>query len=191
MSHEMKHSAHRKLLSRTFIVDVEDRPGTLNRVVSLFRRRNYNIDSLTVGRTERPGISRITLVARADDDIALRIEANLYKLVNVLHVEDITDAPSVVRELAFIKVGAGHELRSEVLRLCDLFRARVVALHSSSLTVEITGTQDKVHRLIEVLRPFGILELLRTGAVAMVRGSMRHGFDEEQLLAESSEEVAA
>src|SRR5262249_12874212 len=138
MSHEMKHSAHRKLLSRTFIVDVEDRPGTLNRVVSLFRRRNYNIDSLTVGRTERPGISRITLVARADDDIALRIEANLYKLVNVLHVEDITDAPSVVRELAFIKVGAGPELRSEVLRLCGFFHARVVVLLSCSFTLAVS-----------------------------------------------------
>jgi len=191
MSHEMKPSANRKLLSRTFIVDVEDRPGTLNRVVSLFRRRNYNIDSLSVGRTERPGISRITLVARADDDIAKRIEANLYKLLNVLRVQDITDAPSVVRELAFIKVGAGHEQRGEVLRLCDLFRARVVDLHSTSLTVEITGTQDKVYRLIEVMRPFGILELLRTGAVAMVRGSQRHDFDEEELLSESSDEVAA
>src|SRR5215813_15305673 len=191
MSPEMRNPDPKASLSRTFIADVEDRPGTLNRVVSLFRRRSYNIDSLSVGRTERPGISLITMVVRADEDTARRIEANLYKLVNVLHVEDITDAPSVVRELAFIKVGAGHELRSEVLRLCDLFRARVVDLHSSSLTVEITGTQDKVHRLIEVLRPFGILELLRTGAVAMVRGSMRHGFDEEQLLAESSEEVAA
>ena len=191
MTPEMKPSAHRKLLSRTFIVDVEDRPGTLNRVVSLFRRRNYNIDSLSVGRTERPGISRITLVARADDDIARRIEANLYKLLNVLQVRDITDAPSVVRELAFIKVDAGQERRAEVLRLCDLFRARVVDLHSTSLTVEITGTQDKVHRLIEVLRPFGILELLRTGAVAMVRGSQRHDFDEEEVLSESSDEVAA
>ena len=191
MSHEMKQSANRKLLSRTFIVDVEDRPGTLNRVVSLFRRRNYNIDSLSVGRTERPGISRITLVARADDDIAKRIEANLYKLLNVLQVRDITDAPSVVRELAFIKVGADHERRGEVLRLCDLFRARVVDLHSTSLTVEITGTQDKVYRLIEVLRPFGILELLRTGAVAMVRGSQRHDFDEEEVLSVSSDEVAA
>src|SRR6516162_3005740 len=103
MSHEMKQSANRKLLSRTFIADVEDRPGTLNHVVSLFRRRSYNIDSLSVGKTERPGISRITLVVRADEDTARRIEANLYKLINVLHVQDITDAPSVVRELAFIK----------------------------------------------------------------------------------------
>jgi acetolactate synthase-1/3 small subunit len=171
-----------KSLAHTFIVDVEDRPGTLNRVVSLFRRRNYNIDSLSVGRTERPGVSRITLRARADDDVAQRIEANLYKLVNVLKVQDLTHAPSVVRELAFIKVRVSHDRRCEVLRLCDLFRARVVDLHSSALTVEITGTEDKVHRLIEVLRPFGILESLRTGAVAMVRGSLSE---------ESSDEVAA
>ena len=178
-------------IARTFIVDVEDRPGVLNRVVSLFRRRNYNIESLAVGRTERPGISRITLVVRADADTADRIEANLYKLVNVLQVQDISEAPSIVRELAFIKVRASHEQRGEVLRLCDLFRARVVDLHSASMTIEITGAQEKVHRLIEVLRPFGILELLRTGAVAMVRGSQRHDFDEEEVLSESSDEVAA
>src|SRR5260370_38723191 len=119
MSREMKHPDHRASLARTFIADVEDRPGTLNRVVSLFRRRSYNIDSLSVGRTERPGISRITLVVRADEGIAQRIEANLYKLVSVLRVDDITDAPSVVRELAFIKINANHEARGEVLRLCD------------------------------------------------------------------------
>jgi acetolactate synthase-1/3 small subunit len=191
MNPETNHSAPRGSQSRTFIVDVEDRPGTLNRVVSLFRRRNYNIDSLSVGRTERPGISRITLVVRADADIAHRIEANLYKLVNVLHVEDITDAPSVVRELAFVKVNANHEERGEVLRLCELFRARVVDLHSVSITIEITGSQDKVHRLIEVLRPFGILELLRTGAVAMVRGSDPYPTQKGPRVDDSSDEVAA
>ncbi len=190
MIRESKISAQKPSLARTFIVDVEDRPGTLNRVVSLFRRRNYNIDSLGVGRTERPGVSRITLVVRADDDTAQRIEANLYKLVNVLHVQDLTEAPSVVRELAFVKVSANHQQRGEVLRLCDLFRARVVDLHSASMTVEITGAQDKVHRLIEVLRPFGILELLRTGAVAMVRGSPGGG-DQGAVAEGTSDEVAA
>lgn len=184
-------SKNATLLSRTFIVDVEDRPGTLNRVVSLFRRRNFNIDSLGVGRTERAGVSRITLVVRADDDTAQRIEANLYKLVNVLQVQDISHAPSVVRELAFIKVKANHEQRGEVLRLCELFRARVVDLHVSSMTVEITGAQDKVHRLIEVLRPYGILELLRTGAVAMVRGSAADPRGQGPMLDDSSDEVAA
>lgn len=187
----MRNPDPKAALSRTFIADVEDRPGTLNRVVSLFRRRSYNIDSLSVGRTERPGISRITMVVRADEDTARRIEANLYKLINVLHVQDITDAPSVVRELAFIKLSANHEQRGEVLRLCELFRARVVDLHSHSMTVEITGCQDKVHRLIEVLRPFGILELLRTGAVAMVRGSDQQPTQEEPLGNDPTDEVAA
>lgn len=190
MNPEMKTSIPPGFSSRTFIVDVEDRPGTLNRVVSLFRRRSYNIDSLSVGRTERPGISRITLVVRADEDVAQRIEANLYKLVNVLHVEDITEAPSVVRELAFVKVNASHEERGEVLRWCELFRARVVDLHSASMTIEITGPQDKVDRLIEVLRPFGILELLRTGAVAMVRGFAPQPAREGSPL-DPSDEVAA
>ena len=190
MTRESKSRPHAPL-ARTFIVDVEDRPGTLNRVVSLFRRRNYNIDSLGVGRTERPGVSRITLVLRADEDTAHRIEANLYKLVNVLHVQDITEAPSVVRELAFIKVRASHEQRGEVLRLCELFRARVVDLHASSMTVEITGAQDKVHRLIEVLRPFGIVELLRTGAVAMVRGAAGDPGEQAPAFDDSSDEAAA
>lgn len=177
---------------RTFIADIEDRPGTLNRVVSLFRRRNYNIESLTVGRTERTGVSRVTLVVRANEDTARRIEANLYKLVNVLRVQDLTQTASVVRELAFIKVKVGQERRSEVLKLCDLFRARVVDLHAGSLTIEITGAQDKVHRLIEVLRPFEIIEMFRTGAVAMTRGLDGHAAQQaEPVSDEFSDEIAA
>src|SRR5260370_24758153 len=126
-----------KPLAHTFIVDVEDRPGTLNRVVSLFRRRNYNIDSLSVGRTEKPGVSRITLQARADDDVAQRIEANLYKLVNVLKVQDLTHAPSVVRELAFIKVRVSHERRGACLSSCGLVPPPGGALHSYALHVEL------------------------------------------------------
>jgi acetolactate synthase-1/3 small subunit len=158
-------------IAQTFIAYVDDEPGTLNRVVSLFRRRGFNIDSLTVGRTERAGVSRITLVVQADDDTARRLEANLYKLVNVLHVEDITHAPSVFRELAFVKVSAGPERRGEILQLVDAFRARTVDVGPASIIVEITGTQEKLDGLIEVLRPFGILEMVRTGAVAMARGA--------------------
>src|SRR5688572_20291530 len=101
--------------SRTFITYVEDKPGVLNRVVSLFRRRGYNIESVTVGRAERADVSRITLVVQADDDMARRIEANLYKLVNVLYVADVTSAPAIVRELALIKVHAVNGKRAEVL----------------------------------------------------------------------------
>ncbi len=155
---------------RTFLAYLEDRPGVLNRVASLFRRRAFNIESLTVGRTERTGISRMTLVVRADDDAARRLEANLYKLVNVLDVEDVTHAPTVVRELALIKVRANREVRAAVMQLCDVFRARVVDVTPGALVVEITGTQDKLDGLIEMLRPYGVLELVRTGAVAMTRG---------------------
>ena len=156
---------------RTFIAHVEDLPGVLNRVVSLMRRRNYNIESLTVGRTAREAVSRMTIVLEADADAARRIEANLYKLVNVLSVEDVTDAATVVRELALVKVRADGKVRSEVIRLCEVFRARVVDVGTEALVAEITGTADKIDGLVDVLRPFGLLEIVRTGAVAMRRSA--------------------
>lgn len=158
-------------LQRTFIVHVEDRPGVLNRVISLFRRRAYNIDSLTVARTERPAISRITLVVVVDDREARLLEANLYKLINVLYVEDVTHQAPLVRELALIKVKAIEETRSQILQVCDVFRARAIDVTPSALVVELSGTPDKIDGLIEVLRPSGIIELVRTGAVAMERGA--------------------
>lgn len=153
---------------RTLIVHLEDHPGALNRVVSVFRRRACNIESLVVGRSEQPGVSRITLVVAGADGAASRMALNLYKLVDVLHVEDVTSAAAVIREMVFVKLEA--RMRTEVLQLCQIFRARVVDVGPASITVEATGTQDKMDGLIEVLRPFGILELARTGAVAMVRG---------------------
>jgi acetolactate synthase-1/3 small subunit len=155
----------------TFVAYVEDRPGVLNRMTSLLRRRNYNIVSLTVGRTEQEGVSRMTIVLEADDDAARRIEANLYKLVNVLRIEDATNASTVVRELALIKVKADAAMRSEVMRLCDVFRARVVDVGPEALVAEITGAAEKIEGLVDVLRPFGILEMVRTGAVAMLRST--------------------
>ena len=155
---------------RTFLAYVEDRPGVLNRVTSLFRRRGFNIESLTVGRTERPGVSRMTLVIRADDDAARRLEANLYKLVNVLSVEDVTHVSTIERSLALIKVEAHEESRHRLMEIARVFRARVVDLAPQSLIVQITGTEDKIQALEEVLRPFGILEMVRTGQVVMSRG---------------------
>jgi acetolactate synthase I/III small subunit len=155
----------------TFVVYVENKPGVLTRVASLFRRRAFNIDSLAVGRTEKPEVSRMTITVDADYDQARRIEANLYKLVNVLLVENITHEPSIVRDLAMIKVGATHEARSHVLELASVFRARVVDVAPESLTIEITGGEDKIDGLLEVLRPYGVLEMVRTGIVAMRRGS--------------------
>ena len=154
----------------TYVVYVENKPGVLTRVASLFRRRAFNIDSLTVGRTEKPEVSRMTITVDADRDQARRIEANLYKLVNVLLVENITNEPSIVRDLAMIKVAATHEARSHVLELASVFRARVVDVAPESLTIEITGTEDKIDGLLEVLRPYGVLEMVRTGIVAMRRG---------------------
>jgi acetolactate synthase-1/3 small subunit len=188
MSHDSAFAVPQERKSaQTLIAYLEDRPGALNRIVSLFRRRGFNIDSLTVGRTERPGVSRLTLVVQADDDTARRLEANLYKLVDVLHVEDVTSAPAVARELAFVKVRASPERRSEVLHLCEAFRARIVDVGPASIIVETTGAQDKLDGLIEVLRPFGILEMVRTGAVAMARSAQPLPFTEAVEATEATE----
>ncbi|MBL9014425.1 MAG: acetolactate synthase small subunit [Myxococcales bacterium] len=157
---------------RTYIMHVEDLPGVLNRVTSLFRRRGYNIESLTVGRTENPGVSRMTIVMEADDDAARRIEANLYKLVNVLKVEDTTRRPCVTRELALIKVRTSNQSqRAHVMQLAEVFRARVIDVAPEALIFEITGTRDKIEGLAGVLAEYGIVEMVRTGAVAMLRSA--------------------
>ena len=157
--------------AHTFVVTVEDLPGVLNRISSLFRRRGFNIESLTVGHTERPGVSRMTLVALTDEAGAARFKAHLYKLVNVISVDDITAKPSVLRDLAMIKVAATQERRPEIVHLVGIFRARIVDLAPESLTIEITGGDDKIDGLLEVLRPYGILEMARTGRLAMTRAS--------------------
>ena len=158
-------------VKRTFAVFVEDKPGVLNRVASLFRRRSFNIDSLNVGATQEPGVSRMTIVCDADEDKAKRIEANLYKLVNVLWVDDITDLPSIDISLALIKVTASPAQRSEVLQVAEVFRARPVDMSLDSVTVEISDSQDKIDALVAVLRPFGIQEMVQTGTISMMRGS--------------------
>lgn len=156
---------------RTFIAHVEDLPGVLNRVTSLFRRRSYNIESLAVGRTHEAGVSRMTLVIEADDHGARRIEANLYKLVNVLRVEDMTQRATVARELALIKVRADASSRPAVVQVCEVFRARVIDVAPEALICEITGPAGKIDGFVEVLLPFGVVEMVRTGAVAMVRSA--------------------
>lgn len=156
--------------NHTFAVYVEDRPGVLNRVASLCRRRGFNIESLTVGHTETPGISRMTIVVDTDRAGARRIEANLAKLVNVLRVDNITAAPAVYRDLVMIKVAADAQARAHLMQLVDVFRARIVDVAPASIVIEMTGTEDKIDGLLEVLRPYGVLELVRTGRVAMVRG---------------------
>lgn len=159
-------------MQHTFIALVENKPGVLNRVASLFRRRNFNIESLAVGRTQDAEVSRMTVVVNCPngDNDAHRIEANLYKLVNVIDVQDVTHQPSVTRDLALIKIKVGPERRSEVNGLAEIFRARIVDVAFDSLIVEITGTEDKIEGMIELLRPIGIVEMVRTGQVAMTRG---------------------
>jgi acetolactate synthase-1/3 small subunit len=161
-----------KRMNYTFIALVENKPGVLNRVASLFRRRNFNIESLAVGRTDNPEVSRMTIVVDCPngDVDAHRIEANLYKLVNVIDVQDVTHQPSVTRDLALIKVQVAPERRAEVNGLADIFRARIVDVAPDSLIVEITGTEEKIEGMIELLRPIGIVEMVRTGQVSMTRG---------------------
>ena len=159
-------------MRRTLVVLMEDKPGVLSHVANLFRRRNYNIESLTVGHTETPGISRMTVVVNATDAIVEQVMKQLYKLINVTKVSDITDDEAVIRELALIKVHATSATRGEIKQLVDIFRAQIIDVSHESVVIEITGTEDKVDSLIEMLRPFGIKELTRTGRVAMVRGAV-------------------
>ena len=158
-------------MTHTFVVHVENRPGVLNRVASLFRRRAFNIESLTVGHTDKPGVSRMTITVDTDENGAARLEANLYKLVNVLRVDNITNQPAVFRDLAIIKVATTTETRAEIMQLAHVFRARVVDVNHSSMVLESTGAEDKIDGLVEVLRQYGILEMARTGRVAMTRGT--------------------
>jgi acetolactate synthase I/III small subunit len=158
-------------MQHTLVALVEDQPGVLNRVASLFRRRAFNIESLTVGHTDQPGISRMTIVIDNTQTNAERVTANLYKLVNVIQVADLAESPTVNRDLALIKVSAPPDHRTEIMQLVDVFRARIVDVTNESLIIEITGDGEKIDGFVEVMKPFGILEMVRTGLVSMVRGS--------------------
>ena len=155
----------------TFVVLVEDHPGVLTRVSGLIRRRGFNIDSITVGHTETTGVSRMTIAVEADEFGARRIEANLYKLIEVLRVDNVTRQPSIFRELAVLKVKTTPETRAQIFQLAPIYRARIIDVSPESLVIEITGNEDKVESLIEVLEPYGILEIARTGRLAMLRGT--------------------
>jgi len=157
-------------MQHTIIVLVENKPGVLNRVASLFRRRNFNIESLNAGRTENPAVSRMTIVMDSEALDARKVEANLYKLVNVIDVQDVTNQPVVSRDLALIKVKASPDQRAEIANLAAIFRARIIDVAPDSVIVESTGTEDKIESLLELLKPIGILEMVRTGQVAMMRG---------------------
>ena len=157
----------------TLSVLVENKPGVLARVASLFARRGFNIESLAVGPTEDPQLSRMTIVVSVDTHPLEQVTKQLNKLVNVIKIVELEDAASVQRELVFVKVKANAQMRSDVLEIISLFRARVVDVAPDSLIVEITGTRDKIDAMLEVLAPYGILELAQSGMVAVGRGSKR------------------
>ena len=154
----------------TIVALVEDRPGVLNRVASLFRRRGFNIASLAVGKSEQPNLSRMTFVVEGDEATVEQVTKQLNKLIDIVKVSEL-DEDVVARELALIKVHATPTTRSEIIQLVDIFRANIVDVAANSLTIEATGEEDKVNALYNLLRPFGVMELMRTGRIAMARGS--------------------
>ena len=151
---------------------VEDKPGVLTRVASLFRRRGFNIQSLAVGHSEQPGLSRMTVVVNGDSTIVEQVRKQLDKLINIIRVSDIGEGAIVARELSLMKVKATATTRSEIIQIVDIFRANIVDVASDSVTVEVTGDENKINSLFELLRSFGIKEMARTGRVALTRGAI-------------------
>jgi acetolactate synthase-1/3 small subunit len=163
--------ADKPMQRHTMIAWMEDKPGVLNRVAGLFRRRNFNIESLAVGHSETPDISRMTFVVRGTDRDMRQVQTQLDKLINVTRIEDVTYREAVTRELALIKVKATGENRAEIMQLVNIFRAQIVDVNMGSLIIQIVGKENQVNSLIELLSNFGIQEMVRTGRVAMVRSS--------------------
>lgn len=158
-------------MKHTLAILVENQPGVLARVAGLFMRRGYNIESIAVGETEDPSVSRMTIVVDGDKRDVEQITKNVHKLIEVMKVTDLTEEKMVDRELALIKVTADTANRSEILHIVDIFRAKIVDVSERSVIVEVTGDEGKVDAMVRMLRPHGIKELVRTGKVAMARGA--------------------
>jgi len=154
----------------TIVALVQDKPGVLNRMASLFRRRGFNIESIAVGHSEVPHLSRMTIVVNGSSAMVEQVRKQVDKIVDVVRVVDITGDNTTVRELALIKVRATSATRSEIIEIADIFRANIVDVAADSLTIEITGDEDKINSMLRLLRGFGIREIARTGRIAMVRG---------------------
>jgi len=152
---------------------VNDQPGVLQRVAGLFGRRGFNIESITVGSSEEPGLSRMVIVTTGDDKTMEQISKQLYKLIDVAKVIDLSMNPMVARELALIRVGAEPSERPEILGVVETFRASVVDIGPNTLVVQVVGDSDKIDAMVELLKPYGIKELTRTGVTAMTRGMTR------------------
>jgi acetolactate synthase-1/3 small subunit len=154
----------------TIVALVEDRPGVLDHMASLFRRRGFNIESIAVGHSETPHLSRMTLVVNGANTMVEQVRKQLDKVIDVVKVSDITGDKVITRELALIKVKATSSSRSEVMQIVDIFRAKIVDVAADSVTVEVTGDENKIDSLLDLLRGFGIKELARTGRIALTRG---------------------
>ena len=157
-------------MQHTITALVENRPGVLARVTGLFARRGFNIESLAVSITEDPTVSRITLVVGGDDKALEQIQKQLNKLIDVIKVYDYTDTPNVARELALIKVHAEPARRSEIMQLCEIFRAKIIDISERTFTIECTGDPEKIDAFKGLLEPYGIKELVRTGKIVLARG---------------------
>lgn len=162
-------------MKHTLVALVENKPGVLVRVAGMFRRRNFNIESLTVGHTETSELSRMTIVVDGANTDIEQVERNLGKLVNIVGLTDLTHTPAVVRDLALIKVHADGSGRTELMQLASIFNAKIVDVAHDTLIIEIAATEQKVDSLVDLCRPFGIVEMVRTGRVAMSRGSTSNG----------------
>lgn len=158
-------------MKHTLAILVENKPGVLTRVAGLFSRRGFNIESLAVGVTENADTSRITIVVSGDDHVLEQVEKQLNKLIDVIRVSDIPPDESVSRELALIKVGVDSTTRAEVMQIVDVFRAKIVDVGIKSLVIEVTGDESKINAMEQLLRHFGIKEMVRTGKIAMNRGA--------------------
>src|SRR5690625_825536 len=157
----------------TISILVNDQPGVLQRVAGLFGRRGYNIDSITVGESEEQGLSRMVIVTTGDKQTVEQISKQLYKLIDVIKVVDLSENPMVDRELALLKVSADAEKRAEILSVVETFRAAVVDIGSTTMIVQVVGDSTKVDAMTELLRPYGIKEISRTGVTAMTRGAVK------------------
>lgn len=157
-------------MRHTLAVLVENQPGVLSRVAGLFSRRGYNIESLAVGQTQDPTVSRMTIVVDGDDRVIEQVVKQLNKLIEVIDIQDITEEEYVDRELILIKVNAEPPVRGEIMQIVEIFRARIVDIGKDTLIIECTGDEGKIRAIERSLRPFGIIELVRTGKIAMVRG---------------------
>lgn len=181
--------AEKKVGRHTMIAWVEDKPGVLNRVSGLFGRRNYNIESLTVGHSETTGVSRMTFVVKGSERDMQQVRMQLYKLINVLDVQNLTEIPHVQYEMVLIKVHAVNETRAEIMRLVDIFRADIVDVDLTSVTIRLAAKEERINGLLRLLEQFGIKEMVRSGLLAMTRGSADAAAEEEQLLASNGSPV--